>query len=334
MNCKKPSVGKTISREEAIALYNTIDLQLLKEAPISQSDAKELVRNMAKPLDTLPNANALEILDAVNNPAFASLLLYSFIPDGAKELAQNPMVAEKRNKHLKIVDFLAAKSGVDRAYVQKHIRNVLVDAYGKNPEALLHEVSQSKDGLGFLPIVFGAIQAAGSIASLFRGGTPEDKSDAGYQNFINSVDRGSIFPSKEEVITALQGTSAWGDATWRDLSSYNEATGTWKRGDWNQAITSLTPIVVKSFKGSGESFEVATNYNSQALERAYAKQTAPAPTDWSASKVAATSNITKDPAYKPTANQPWYKNPWIIGGGILATGVVGIGTYTLLSDKK
>ena len=333
MNCKKPSKSKTISREEAVALYNTIDLQLLKEASISPSDAKALVQSMAKPLDNLPNVNALDILDAVNNPAFASLLLYSFIPSDSKELTKNPVVADKRNRQLKIVDFVAAKSGVDRSYVQKHIRNVLVDGYGKNPETLLHEFSSNKqlNGLGFLPAL---IAAAPTIYSLFSG-KPEDKSTVGFQNFINSVDRGKIFPSKDEVIAALQTTPNWQDSTWRDLSSYDESTGTWKRGDWNQAVTSLTPIVVKTFKGSGENFEVRTNVNSLALERAYSLHVGPATTDWSAGKVNATSNITQDPAYKPAqVNTPWYKNPWIIGSGILATGVIGVGGYALLSDKK
>jgi hypothetical protein len=345
MDCDKnksetPSNGKkTISANEAEALYNAIDIQLLQEAAISESDAQDIVKSIAKPLTILPSISALDLLQAIDNKNFAFILLYSFIPADSQVLKDFPAVAAKRNEHIRIVDFIADKTQVDVSYVQKHLRNVLVKGFGKSPENILHDliVSKNLNGLGVIDpftLTFGAVSAASSLFSLFSGGG-EDKSDVGYQNFLRSVDRGNIFPSKDEMIIALQDTMAK-DGTWRGaVQNYNEATGTFKRGDWNQVVTSLKPIKVKSFKGAGESFEIVTTYNSQALERAYSKQTGPAKQDWSsasASTPPAKQNITNDPAFVPAEKS---NNTALIAiGTVLGVGALGYAVLTLTSDDK
>ena len=336
MTCDKSQNSDSISLQEATALYNSIDLELLKETKIAQTDARELVKQIEKPVSVLPKKEpALKALDAMNNKDFAKMLLYSFIPDGAPALEQLPTVAQKREEHNSLIDFVADNTKVDRGYLQKHLRNVLVKGYGKSPENLLHDVATGKDkdvnelkGLGW---VTAAISAASTLATLFQG-TPEDRSDTGYQQFLATVNRGNIFPSYDELVAALQTRPdvirdrTWGDAL-SSPANYDESTGTFARGDWRQAVTSLTPIVIKSFKGAGESFEVRTTYNSQALERAYARKTAPATQDWRGLKVSPNQNITNDPGYIPAKskdNTAW----WLLGG----VAVLGVGSYALLSD--
>jgi hypothetical protein len=325
MNCETKPVSTKISQSEAIALYNAIDLQLLKEASISKTDAQAIVKRMPPPL-VLPTTEALNLLTEINNPEFASMLLYSFIPSGVKELKENPVVEEKRNEQIAIVDFIAKKSGVEVDYIQKHLRNVLVDGYGQSPENLLHDIASKKENqLGWITA---AIGAAAAIVPLFSSGAPEDRSTVGYQNFLNSANRGKIFPSIEEMLMAARSAN-WdsGNEARAIENSYDEQDGTWQRGDWHFAVTSLTPIKARQFKGASETFQIKSNVNSQAIERAYARQTGPSSTDWQ-KKIS--GNVTNDPAYQ---EKTWYKNPWIIGGIVIGTGVVSYGGYTLLSDK-
>jgi hypothetical protein len=324
--------GKTLTKQQAISLYNTIDYQLLKEAKISDSDAKVIASNTDKPLDQLPSINSLDILDAVNEPSFAAMLAYTFIPDGSDLLKQNPKVKAKRDVQNKYIDQIVKKTNIDRSYIQKHLRNALVSGYGKTPEHFLHDVMNDKplNGLGIIPLLIAAAPLITStISKLFGGGTKEDTSTVGYQNFLATVDRGKIFPAKAEM---LQASAGWeGHIKNAIASSYDPSTGTWSTpsDDWKGAVTSLTPITVNVFKGSGEKGTLTSSVNSNALQAAYVAQTGPASTDFSKA-VSPQLNVTNDPAYVPPANVPFYKTtPGMIGIGFGALLLVGGTTYAL-----
>lgn len=331
MTCKKTDSAKnTLTQDQAQALYNGIDLQLLtKEAGLSSSDAKEVIKSNPSSIDELPSLDSIDILDAVNEPAFAYMLLYSFIPDGSDLLKNNPRVDQKRDQQNEYVALIVSRTNIDRSYIQKHLRNALVAGYKKTPEDLLHEVASGKENLRGLGIVEAIISGAiTGIASLFKKGS-EDKSTVGYQNFLATVDRGKIFPSKSEMTLA---SDKW-EAHFKNAvaASYDPTTGTWSStsDDWKGAVTSLTPITANVFKGSGEHGTLMSAVNSQALQAAYVAQTAPAATDFSGQKVSPQTNVTGDPAYMPPSDVPWYKTT----GGMIGIGVgvlaVGTGAYAL-----
>jgi hypothetical protein len=331
MDCEKnekitSKAKNSLSVAEADALYSAIDIQLLKEAAISESDATDLVKNIAKPRTILPSISALDLLQAIDDKNFAFMLLYSFIPADSQGLKDFPAVAAKRNEHIRIVDFIADKTQVDVSYVQKHLRNVLVKGFGKSPENILHELITGKGlkGLGF--DAFSLISSgASALSSLF--GSNEDKSDVGYQNFLRSVDTGSVFPSLSEIQQV--GTTTRG---WDGWQTYNEATGTFTNGDWRGKIISLKPIKATMFKGAREQVQLTSTVNSQALERAYAKQTGPAKPDWSGNTPpAANRNITNDPAFVPAEKSN--NTALIVIGSVLGVGVLGYAALTLTSNK-
>ena len=336
MDCEKnekitSKAKNSLSVTEAEALYSAIDIQLLKEASVSESDAADLVKNIAKPLAILPSLSALDLLQAIDNKYFALMLLYSFIPADSQVIKDFPAVAAKRNEHIRLVNFIADKTQVHASYVQKHLRNVLVKGFGKSPENILHDLISNKglNGLGFVDpfsIAIGITSVAPSIISLF-GGRGEDKSDVGYQNFLRSVDTGSVFPSLSEIQQV--GTTTRG---WDGWQTYNEATGTFTNGDWRGKIISLKPIKATMFKGAREQVQLTSTVNSQALERAYAKQTGPAKPDWSGNTPpAANRNITNDPAFVPAEKSN--NTALIVIGSVLGVGVLGYAALTLTSNK-
>lgn len=331
MDCEKnekitSKAKNSLSVTEAEALYSAIDIQLLKEASVSESDAADLVKNIAKPLQVLPSISALDLLQAIDNKNFAFMLLYSFIPADSQVLKDFPAVAAKRNEHIRIVDFIADKTQVDISYVQKHLRNVLVKGFAKNPENILHELITGKGlkGLGFdaFSLISSGVSA---LSSLFSSN--EDTSDVGYQNFLRSVDTGSVFPSLSEIQQV--GTTTRG---WDGWQTYNEATGTFTNGDWRGKIISLKPIKATMFKGAREQVQLTSTVNSQVLERAYAKQTGPAKPDWSGNTPpAANRNITNDPAFVPAEKSN--NTALIVIGSVLGVGVLGYAALTLTSNK-
>lgn len=331
MDCEKKekSTSKaknSLSVAEADALYSAIDIQLLKEASVSESDAADLVKNIAKPLAILPSLSALDLLQAIDNKYFALMLLYSFIPADSQVIKDFPAVAAKRNEHIRIVNFIADKTQVHASYVQKHLRNVLVKGFGKSPENILHDLISNKEELKGLGWVTAAVGAASALIPLFGGGG-EDKSDVGYQNFLRSVDTGSVFPSLSEIQQV--GTTTRG---WDGWQTYNEATGTFTNGDWRGKIISLKPIKATMFKGAREQVQLTSTVNSQALERAYAKQTGPAKPDWSGNTPpAANRNITNDPAFVPAEKSN--NTALIVIGSVLGVGVLGYAALTLTSNK-
>ena len=331
MDCEKnekitSKAKNSLSVTEAEALYSAIDIQLLKEASVSESDAADLVKNIAKPLAILPSLSALDLLQAIDNKYFALMLLYSFIPADSQVIKDFPAVAAKRNEHIRLVNFIADKTQVDLSYVQKHLRNVLVKGFGKSPENILHDLISNKEELKGLGWVTAAVGVASALVPLF-GGRGEDKSDVGYQNFLRSVDTGSVFPSLSEIQQV--GTTTRG---WDGWQTYNEATGTFTNGDWRGKIISLKPIKATMFKGAREQVQLTSTVNSQALERAYAKQTGPAKPDWSGNTPpAANRNITNDPAFVPAEKSN--NTALIVIGSVLGVGVLGYAALTLTSNK-
>ena len=331
MDCEKnekitSKAKNSLSVTEAEALYSAIDIQLLKEASVSESDAADLVKNIAKPLAILPSLSALDLLQAIDNKYFALMLLYSFIPADSQVIKDFPAVAAKRNEHIRLVNFVADKTQVDLSYVQKHLRNVLVKGFGKSPENILHDLISNKVELKGLGWVTAAVGVASALVPLF-GGRGEDKSDVGYQNFLRSVDTGSVFPSLSEIQQV--GTTTRG---WDGWQTYNEATGTFTNGDWRGKIISLKPIKATMFKGAREQVQLTSTVNSQALERAYVKQTGPAKPDWSGNTPpAANRNITNDPAFVPAEKSN--NTVLIVIGSVLGVGVLGYAALTLTSNK-
>ncbi|MFN6088946.1 MAG: hypothetical protein ACK47E_09390 [Cyclobacteriaceae bacterium] len=331
MDCEKnekitSKAKNSLSVTEAEALYSAIDIQLLKEASVSESDAADLVKNIAKPLAILPSLSALDLLQAIDNKYFALMLLYSFIPADSQVIKDFPAVAAKRNEHIRLVNFIADKTQVEISYVQKHLRNVLVKGFGKSPENILHDLISNKVELKGLGWVTAAVGVASALVPLF-GGRGEDKSDVGYQNFLRSVDTGSVFPSLSEIQQV--GTTTRG---WDGWQTYNEATGTFTNGDWRGKIISLKPIKATMFKGAREQVQLTSTVNSQALERAYAKQTGPAKPDWSGNTPpAANRNITNDPAFVPAEKSN--NTALIVIGSVLGVGVLGYAALTLTSNK-
>jgi len=254
------------------------------------------------------------------------MLLYSFIPADSQVIKDFPAVAAKRNEHIRLVNFIADKTQVEVSYVQKHLRNVLVKGFGKSPENILHDLISNKEELKGLGWVAAAVGAASALIPLFGGGG-EDKSDVGYQNFLRSVDTGSVFPSLSEIQQV--GTTTRG---WDGWQTYNEATGTFTNGDWRGKIISLKPIKATMFKGAREQVQLTSTVNSQALERAYAKQTGPAKPDWSGNTPpAANRNITNDPAFVPAEKSN--NTALIVIGSVLGVGVLGYAALTLTSNK-
>jgi hypothetical protein len=331
MDCEKnekitSKAKNSLSVTEAEALYSAIDIQLLKEASVSESDAADLVKNIAKPLAILPSLSALDLLQTIDNKYFALMLLYSFIPADSQVIKDFPAVAAKRNEHIRLVNFIADKTQVEVSYVQKHLRNVLVKGFGKSPENILHDLISNKVELKGLGWVTAAVGVASALVPLF-GGRGEDKSDVGYQNFLRSVDTGSVFPSLSEIQQV--GTTTRG---WDGWQTYNEATGTFTNGDWRGKIISLKPIKATMFKGAREQVQLTSTVNSQALERAYAKQTGPAKPDWSGNTPpAANRNITNDPAFVPAEKSN--NTALIVIGSVLGVGVLGYAALTLTSNK-
>ncbi|MCA6369051.1 MAG: hypothetical protein IM631_19175 [Cytophagales bacterium] len=331
MDCEKnekitSKAKNSLSVTEAEALYSAIDIQLLKEASVSESDAADLVKNIAKPLAILPSLSALDLLQAIDNKYFALMLLYSFIPADSQVIKDFPAVAAKRNEHIRLINFIADKTQVEVSYVQKHLRNVLVKGFGKSPENILHDLISNKEELKGLGWVTEAVGVASALVPLF-GGRGEDKSDVGYQNFLRSVDTGSVFPSLSEIQQV--GTTTRG---WDGWQTYNEATGTFTNGDWRGKIISLKPIKATMFKGAREQVQLTSTVNSQALERAYAKQTGPAKPDWSGNTPpAANRNITNDPAFVPAEKSN--NTALIVIGSVLGVGVLGYAALTLTSNK-
>lgn len=93
---------------------------------------------------------ALKALKGYSSRAF----LYVFIPSDSPYLKANPKVKAKRDKALKVREFLVKSAIFDTEYFNKLIRNNIVDYYKKTPEQLIKELSEGKGfkGMGIDPV--------------------------------------------------------------------------------------------------------------------------------------------------------------------------------------
>ena len=100
-------------------------------------------------------------------------------------------------------------------------------------------------------------EGAGKIFGIGK----EDKSDVGFKAYKNQAGQLPFYPTKEEVIKAAQ------QGKWQAVeipaiqASYNPQDGTWKRGDWNFAVSNTSPIQAKYFKGAKEAGGYTSNVN-------------------------------------------------------------------------
>jgi hypothetical protein len=121
--------------------------------------------------------------------------------------------------------------------------------------------SSQQNNMSVLSLVgsaFGPVGGAvgGVLDSIFGGGSHEDTSVTGFNNFVQS--RGSVagvqFPSKAQLIQV--GTAAgWAADDLAAISSnYDQSTGTFSKGDWHGVVINTSPTTIKMFKGASESF--------------------------------------------------------------------------------
>jgi hypothetical protein len=175
--------------------------------------------NVVKVAVTAPVRAVVSIgLETLKGPV-AKAFTYVFIPDDAPELEKNPKVKEKRAKHLKAVDGLVEKLGMDRQYVLKHIRNAIVTHYKKNPEDVLHDFANKTEtelvlteaqaeGLGELvSIVTGIVSAISALA----GSVAVIKNAFDKKNIPSTQDWQQILPPARNITNdpAFTGAQPW-----------------------------------------------------------------------------------------------------------------------------
>jgi hypothetical protein len=110
---------------------------------------------------------------------------------------------------------------------------------------------------------FGAARTIAQSAGKLFGIGKEDKSDKGYQIFLQGFAGLPFYPTKEEVIAAAQ-EGKWDRAEPAAIqNSYNPTSGQWTRGDWKFQVTGTSPIKAVMFKGAKERFNLNSTINAK-----------------------------------------------------------------------
>ncbi len=135
----------------------------LTPAEEAQADAKAEARAdqvaMSAP-ELHPNmVPALKLI----TPRVALALIYALIGETAHVVVMNPEVREARSAALVIVDQIVRAGRFPRAYLLKHLRNVIVQATGRTPEQVISNASHGDTS---------ALVAAGVDALGDLGNTP------------------------------------------------------------------------------------------------------------------------------------------------------------------
>jgi cobalamin biosynthesis Mg chelatase CobN len=131
-----------------------------------------------------------------------------------------------------------------------------------------HEFEEHADSLapindiGVFGVKVGTVRSlAGSLGNLF-GGKKEDTSDVGFKKYMaNQAGSLPYFPTLAEMMKAAANGFPDKNEPAAIQASYNPQTGTWKRGDWNFAVSALNPIAAKAFKGATEGGTITSNVN-------------------------------------------------------------------------
>lgn len=146
--------------------------------------------------------------------------------------------------------------------------------------------------------------AIGAIVGGLFGGSGEDTSATGFNTYMSSGDRSGVsFPTKAWLVAAAQNAGWPADNIAAIQSTYDQATGTGSEGDWKFAISSLSPVAVTFFKGSGEKFTRASN----AVFTSPATAQSNAPGNASQAAQSAAFNSTPVPKSPPTVfGYAWY----------------------------
>lgn len=168
--------------------------------------------------------------------------------------------------------------------------------------------------------VGGAIGAI--VGGLFEG-PGEDKSTTGFNTYMASGDRSGVtFPTKAQIVAAGQNAGWPSDNIAAIQATYDQTTGTGNEGDWKFAVSSLNPLAITFFKGSGEKFVRAST-------AAFTTPTqSPSNAGSQSAQTAAFSGGTK-PA---TPTQQIFGVAWYIVAGI-GVALLGIG-YLIFKRKR
>ena len=103
------------------------------------------------------------------------------------------------------------------------------------------------------------ISGAGNFLSgLF--GTNEDKSDTGFQKFIQGGEAQGVIPPPRDEIVYWGKEAGWPQDVLNDIfNTYNQSNGTFTHGDWRGIVISTWPITVRLFKGENEGNILSTS---------------------------------------------------------------------------
>jgi LPXTG-motif cell wall-anchored protein len=159
------------------------------------------------------------------------------------------------------------------------------------------------------------------LDSIIGGGSTEDKSVTGFQNFISTRPAvGVAYPTVTELVRV--GTAAGWPAD--DLaairSTYNQSNGTFRKGDWNGVVVSTSPTQVKWFKGASESFIRQAEASNVAFANTSANNIAEAPSQGASQAQKAAfgggAQVNSQGASQPGTGVT--SIPWMMIGGVIA----------------
>lgn len=91
-----------------------------------------------------PTRDSISALKSISGQ-FAKSFVYAFIPDDANELSANPEVKRKSDEQKKALDKMASKMNFQPDYLKKHLRNLIVRGYRKNPEQIIHDLANKTE---------------------------------------------------------------------------------------------------------------------------------------------------------------------------------------------
>lgn len=180
-----------------------------------------------------------------------------------------------------------------------------------------------------LPILGGAIsilggvgQAVGDFFGGIFGSKPEDTSAAGFNAALALRNSGLQYPSKDWIVNAY--ASSGGSAENIDVlrKTYDQSTGTWSKGDWHGAITSMNPVTMSWFKGASERNDQVIKAGTAALSQPEQKPV----------EVKAQAAAFNDSKPSPGGMPSWLA-PVAIGLGIVGA-LIAIGKAIFSTSKK
>ena len=103
------------------------------------------------------------------------------------------------------------------------------------------------------------ISGAGNFLSGLLGNN-EDKSDTGYQKFIQGGEAQGVIPPPRDEIVYWGKEAGWPQDVLNDIfNTYNQSNGTFTHGDWRGIVISTWPITVRLFKGANEGNILSTS---------------------------------------------------------------------------